>query len=204
MPAWFADRHILDIGNQTYSGDESNQFGLAKDLGSVADRQTIEQIEQHDGDEEDEQYEYDVTPNGMRDKRDVIGIKLPSEHDNSFEERATRIGKARVVAVFEERVKGQSEREDEERVWEEEASEIERDCSEHLDTGGHARMLTDQDHQFPRGQEDHYGADLGSRAAQHGESQHAQRSFQPIAQIFQITPRTRDELEDLPGDKEQQ
>lgn len=53
-PAWFADCHILDIGNQTYSGDESNQFGLAKDLGSVADRQTIEQIEQHDGDEEDE------------------------------------------------------------------------------------------------------------------------------------------------------
>lgn len=139
----------------------------------------------------------------MRDERDVVGVELAGEHDDGLEERATGIGEARVVAVLEERVKGQSEREDEERVREEEAREIEGDCAEHLDAGGHARMLADQDHQFPRGQEDHYGADLGSRIAQHGESQHEQRSFQPIAQVFQITPRTGDELDDLSEDEEQ-
>lgn len=145
-----------------------------------------------------------MAPNGMRDKRDIIGVKLAGEHDNSLEERATGIGEARAVAVLEERVKGQSERKDEECVWEEEASEIERDCSEHLDASGHARVLTDQNHQFPRGQQDYYSADLRSRAAQHGESQHDQRNFQPIAQVFQIAPRAGDELKDLSGDKEQQ
>lgn len=139
----------------------------------------------------------------MRDERDIVGIELAGEHDEGLEERATGIGETRVVAILEERVKSQGERKDEERVWEEEAHEIEGDCAEHLDAGSHARMLTDQDHQFPRGQEDHYGADLGSRAAQHGESQHEQRSFQPITQVFQIAQRTGDELETFPEDEEQ-
>lgn len=200
----FADRYILDIRDQTYPRDEPHQLGFAQDIGGVVNRQTVEQIEQHDGDEEDEQHEYDVTPDGMRDERDVAGVELAGEHDDGLEDRARGIGEVRVTAVLEERVEGQGEGEDEESVREEKTREIEGHCAEHFDAGGHARMLTDQDHQLPGGQQNRHGGDLRPRAAQQGEGQRDQHNLQPIFQIRQVVPGAGEELQGLPDDEEQQ
>lgn len=172
-----AHGYFFSVCDKLGSRNEVDEFRFGKDLAGVIYSQSVQQVEQYYHYEEYETYEYEPADVRIGRKRQITRFELARDHYESFEDR--HVGFLEVITL-EEHVKGEAEREDEEDVESQTASEVHRHGFEHLDIGGHSWMLGHQTDQLPGGEYGGQGSQSWTGTQDQTQSQEDQGQLQPV------------------------
>lgn len=132
--------YLFGVGDELGAGYEVDELGLGEDLTGVVDRETVQQVQQYYHYEEYETDEDDPAYVRIGIVGQIARVKLASDHDERFEDR--QVGSFEFIWFPEQHVEGETEREDQKDVERQALSEVHGYGLEHLDVGGHPRMLS--------------------------------------------------------------